>query len=289
MNKLICLQAGHQNITSNCNLSLRSGTGAPGEAEFTVRVRDALSKVLISKGFQVQLVDANFNCDSNVGKDFDLFLAIHYDANVYGTGGGFVDFPEPSTDVSTIESQRITQAIVDEYFKNTGIVNVPSRKNANTKYYYMWQYLSEKTPCVILECGVGKDAHDNVILNDTGMVSNGIARGICKAFNVAFDPVTPPTPPVNDCPTQLKAVTDDRNRLNTVISGKDKEIEVLKGKVATFDVSYRALQNDLIKANQDLASYKVTITAKQQLCKDSAKSIDDIIVLMGKLSAALKK
>ena len=192
MAKFVALQAGHQNTKNNCNVNLRNSTGAPGEVDFTVRIRDRLGQILIDKGFQVQLVDACFNCSPENQKDFNLFLAIHYDANIYGTGGGFVDKPDPSVDAATAESERIRKAIEDEYFKNTGIVNMPQRSNANTKYYYMWAALTAKTPCVIIECGVGQDAHDKVILADTDRVCNAIARGICKAFNVSFD--APPTP-----------------------------------------------------------------------------------------------
>lgn len=205
MKRFICLQAGHQNTQNNCDTALRGSTGAPGEMAFNVGIRDRLSQILLTKknadgtdAFALKLVDACFNCDPTANKDdFALFLAIHYDANVYGTGGGFVDFPEPSTDAATQESQRIRQAIVDEYFPNTGIVNVPGRSNANTKYYYMWKFLSGPTPCVIIECGVGQDAHDSVILADTDRVANAIARGICKAFGVPFEVVTPapPAPP----------------------------------------------------------------------------------------------
>lgn len=206
----ICLQPGHINIQYNSDTVLKKSTGAPGEQEFTLRIVNRLSEVLRSKGFEVLQTDANANDNLAVTKvDWDLFLAVHYDANVYGTGGGFTDFPEPSTDDATIESQRIVHLIEEQYFPNAGITNVPSRRNANTKYYYMWKYLTGKTPCAILECGVGLDAHDSVILADTDRVCNAIARGICKAFNVVFDvpPVTPPPPVVvpND---KLKQIHD---------------------------------------------------------------------------------
>lgn len=203
----IALQSGHENAAQNCDLNLRKGTGAPGEAEFTIRIRNRLSEILISKGFQLFLFDATANCNPAIGKeDFNLFLAIHYDANIYGEGGGFVDFPEPSTDLATNESQRITKVLEDEYFPHSGIVNKPNRRNANTKYYYMWKYLSAKTPCVIIECGVGQDPHDKVILADTDRVCNAIARGICKAFNVPFD--APPPPPTETDNQKLQQVKD---------------------------------------------------------------------------------
>lgn len=193
MNRLICLQAGHQNIKDNCDKDLAKGTGAPGESEFTVRVRDRLSQILLSQknpdgssAFVLKLVDANYNCDSSSAKeDFDLFLAIHYDAFVNNSIGGFVDFPEPSTDGATDYSQKIAKAIREEYFKHSGIQEV-NRSNKNTRFYYMWEKLSLKTPCVIIECGVGQNPHDKVILADTERVANAIARGICKSFDVNF-------------------------------------------------------------------------------------------------------
>lgn len=220
----ICLQAGHWNAKNNCDPVLAKGTGAPGEAEFTVRIMTRLSQILIEKGFQLYLKDACFNCDPKVGsEDYNLFLAIHYDANVYGTGGGFLDYPEPSTDMATVESQRICNTMINEYFPNTGIVNMPQRRNANTKYFYMWKYLSAKTPCVIIECGVGLDAHDSVILADTDRVANGIARGICKAFNVEWDKppvVVPPTPiPVPPTPIDCSLYQNKLKEVNTIANG----------------------------------------------------------------------
>jgi hypothetical protein len=219
MAKFICLQAGHQNAKNNCDPILAKGTGAPGEAEFTVRIRDRVKDILLSKknldgtqAFMVQLVDATFNCDPKADdNDYALFLAIHYDADIYGKGGGFLDFPEPSTDGVTQESQRIVREMEAEYFRHSGITNVPGRRNANTKFYYMWKFLSFKTPCVIIECGVGKDEHDSVILADTDRVANAIVRGICRALNVPFDASTPsasvspsqsPSPSLSTSPSQ---------------------------------------------------------------------------------------
>jgi N-acetylmuramoyl-L-alanine amidase len=186
--KFICLQSGHEGVTSGA-------TGAPGEQELNVRIRNRLCQVLISKGFIVQLVNANPG-NNEIKKDFDLFLALHGDANIYGTGGGLVDYPDPKVDQVTAESKRIKEAIESMYFDNSGIVNHPERSNANTKYYYMWSRLTAKTPCVIMEMGVVQDAHDKVILADTDRVANAIARGICKAFGVPYDQVIPTEPMV---------------------------------------------------------------------------------------------
>lgn len=195
--KLI-IQAGHINIQFNSDTALRSGTGAPGEQKFTLRIANRLSEILRSKGFFVKQTDANANDDVAITKvDWDLFLAIHFEANVHGTGGGFLTAPDPSVDASNAESKRIAQALKDEYFKNTGIAEHEEWITPAMTLYYMWATLSAKTPCVIIECGVGQDPHDSIILADTERVCNAIARGVCKAFGINFDQSTP-TPPITD-------------------------------------------------------------------------------------------
>jgi len=222
MAKFICLQAGHEGVTTGA-------TGAPGEQELNVRVRNRLSQILISKGFTLQLVNANPPA-SQIAKDFDLFLALHGDANIYGTGGGVVsyiaDYMDSSPE-SNAESKRIKEAIESEYFKNSGIVNHPERNNKNMTEYYMWAQLSAITPCVIMEMGVVQDAHDKVILADTDRVANAIARGICKAFNVPFDGVTPP--PVTT---------------GTTITIQKTEYEALKGKIESLTQSLALKDNE---------------------------------------------
>jgi len=208
MAKFIGLQAGHENAKNNCVPALRPETGAPGEVEFTVRIRNRLSQILLSKknadgskAFAVQLDDATANCQSNTtGKNFDLYLVLHYESDTHGKDGGMITAPDPSVDVVNAESRRISKAIESEYFKNTGIINRPEWITNNMTFYYMWASLTASTPCVLLECGVGLNAHDKVILADTDRVANAIARGICKAFNVPFDAPTPPvpTPPAVD-------------------------------------------------------------------------------------------
>lgn len=200
MSKFICLQAGHQGVTTG-------STGAPGEQEFNIKTRDKLAEILISKGFMVQLVAAH-PTDAEINKDFDLFLAIHADADIYGTGGGFIDYPDPSTDYAHLESKRIKEAIEAEYFLHSEIVNHPERSNANTKFYYMWSRLSAKTPCNLIECGVMQDAHDKVLLNDTNRIASALARGICRAFNVAYDiPSTTTLPPQTTTSTSISTTT----------------------------------------------------------------------------------
>lgn len=227
--RFICLQAGHQNARNNCDPVLAKSTGAPGEAEFNIRIRDAVSKLLLTKknadgtdAFMVQLVDATYNCDpKSDDNDFALFLSIHYDAYINGSIGGFADYPEPSTDAATKESQRIAKVVNDIYFRESGI-QYSNKSNANTRYYYMWKHLSAKTPCVLLECGTGQNPHDKVILADTNIVATAIVRALCAAFNVPFDTTTP-TPPAQDFEKLYKEEQQKNNELrnqNSILQSK---------------------------------------------------------------------
>jgi N-acetylmuramoyl-L-alanine amidase len=117
INMKVLIQAGHENTTTG-------QTGAPEERANNIRIRNRLGQILISKGFQVFLCDANFKSQDN----FNLALALHCDANYAGNeGGGFVDYPDADLDGNNAESKRIKEAIESEYFKNSGIRNVPSQ------------------------------------------------------------------------------------------------------------------------------------------------------------------
>lgn len=182
----ICIQAGHVNTTTG-------STGAPNEMSFNIDIANTVCGELRKRGFEVKQTDANADKDIHVtGNDWDLFLAIHYDADIYGTGGGFVDYPEPSTDGATVESQRIAYLLRQEYFGTTKIVSHPERSNVNTRYYYMWKFMSSKTPCVLIECGVGMHVPDdwNTLHFNRPLVVEGIVKGICLAFNQPFTTTT---------------------------------------------------------------------------------------------------
>ena len=223
MAKLICLQAGHEGRTTGA-------TGSPNEQSFNIDISDKVANELRLRGFEIKRVNADPKPEEIAG-DWDLFLAIHYDADIYGTGGGFVDYPEPSTDGATVESQRIAYLLRQEYFGTTKIVSRPERSNVNTRYYYMWSKLSAKTPCVLIECGVGMHVPDDhqILHFNRPLVVEGLVKGICLAFNVPYalpeppqPPVVPseppiePEPPVNPCQTQNDLIA----KIKGIIWGK---------------------------------------------------------------------
>lgn len=187
MGKKICIQAGHQGITIGA-------TGAPNEREWNTETVKQLSEILIKKGFEVYTCGALADTDPKVtNTDWDLFLAVHYDADMYNDRGGFIDTPDASVDASTTESNRIAKILKVNYFtKELGIPEKPARSNANTKFYYMWSSLTAKTPCVLIECGVGNRSPEdkNTLFNRRIEVINALVKGICESFGIPSDPVT---------------------------------------------------------------------------------------------------
>lgn len=224
----ICLQSGHWG---------KAGAGAPEEQANNKRITDRLSAMLRERGFEVTQTDYYAYNDPKVTKvDFSLFLALHCDMNyVNDNGSGFADFPQPATDGATTESQRIVGILNDVYFKESGIT-YKNHSNENTRYYYMWKYLTAKTPCALIEMGQSIDPHDKVLLANTDLIASSIARALCKAFNVAYD-ITP-KPPVVVEPPKPVVITDPATIVDLGIYGK---ITLAKVK-STLDEVYTALE-----------------------------------------------
>lgn len=229
MSKII-IQAGHEGRTSGT-------TGAPNEKSFNVDISDRVATELRLRGFEVKRVNADPKPEEIDG-DWDLFLAIHYDADVYGKGGFFVDFPEPSTDGATEKSQKIAYLLRQEYGGTTGIVNHPERSNVNTRYYYMWKKISSKTPCVIIECGVGMHVPDDWQILHHGRVKvvEGITKGICLAFNVNYNIAPPPVEsPVDDCKTKLDQCNTKVGELTVLSNNQQEQISSLNLQIVLRD------------------------------------------------------
>lgn len=174
--KKILIQAGHQGRTTGA-------TGAPGEQKWTGEIVPQIAKKLRDKGFEVKEINADPS-SGDIAGDWDLFLSVHYDSDSYNDRGGFIDTPDPSVDFATKESNRIAEEMRKVYFDRTGIPNHPERSNKNTKYYYMWSRMSAKTPCVIIEAGVGwRTPEDHKTLHfEQDRVAGAIADGIINAL-----------------------------------------------------------------------------------------------------------
>ena len=229
--KKICLQAGHMNAQFGEDW-MKPMTGAPEEQPKNKAITFRTAEMLRERGFEVKVTDANGYQDPTVTEvDWDMFLAIHCDADS-ASNGGFTDFCDPAFDNVTAESQRIADEIAEKFFPESGIAYRPERRGQiNVRRYYFWDDLSFATPCVLIEMGESIDAHDLVILNDTERCAMALSRGICHAFGVPYDiipeppqPPEPPTPPVVtpdlclEVSSQMSKVLDKLKRIGAILA-----------------------------------------------------------------------
>ena len=195
----VLIQAGHQNIQSNCDVSLRPGTGAPGEVEWTPGITAGIVNGLRTAGVDARAVDANFNCDPAHTADYAAVVAVHYQANLPTASGFFVGAGDPSEDGAAAQSAGLAAAIRASYATETGLAFAPSWNNLNITHYYLFEALSKATPFALIECGVGAPgAPDHDFLSGTDgqlKVIDGITVGILAYLGIHPVPSPPPPPP----------------------------------------------------------------------------------------------
>lgn len=259
--KKICLQAGHWKRTTGA-------TGAPGEREWNVKIVGMITDILIERGAEVYMADAFADTDDKVtGTDWDLFLSVHYDADIYNDRGGFVDVPK--VDYASQESRRIADIIRMEYFPKTKIPEKPTRSNANTQNYYMWSALSKDTPCVIIECGVGwRKPEDYNTLRNYDLIANTLADAICRALSIPLEPdysncydLDTDIPTAIETKHGLKDVKnyDKYSTFNDILAEyvvKSKELEKLKKELSDLQESSEKMIKEL---NEKIKIREITI------------------------------
>jgi hypothetical protein len=169
----VLLQSGH---SAQFPPYRTGGGGAPGEAAWATDLAVLLLVLLRAAGVEVVCVGAWLVNGVVVAppalvtdEDYDLFLSLHYDANLgptYNTGG-FADRyrPErfPKTDPrskypnpNAANEDRFIAIWERRYPEATGIPLRNERRNPNSYDYYGYHATTEQTPGIILEHGVGQ-------------------------------------------------------------------------------------------------------------------------------------
>lgn len=160
----ILLQAGH---SAEYNPFLAGGGGAPAEADWTARFTRELGRLLTERGIKTTTLGswmvggAVTTPPATATIPYDLAIFCHYDANIYGIGGGFIDRYRPENykgrpPTGQRDTEEHFMALFDAvYFPATHILNKPARRNANTWDYYAHRAMNTLTPRVIIEFGVG--------------------------------------------------------------------------------------------------------------------------------------
>lgn len=102
----------------------------------------------------VTIVDGDLLDHPEFHADYDAFVALHYDANIYGSGGTF--WGRATASVTGALDDALGAAL---WTKLRAIPQAPAahfeRLNVNVTDYYGFRLTSAKTPGVLIELGVG--------------------------------------------------------------------------------------------------------------------------------------
>lgn len=222
---MIIVQAGHENIASNCDPALRKETGAPGEEQINVVIAEQVVQKLQSLGVQVQQVDANFNCDPAVTQPYDAVIALHCQSDPPAESGWDVGVGDPARDGAAAESARLALNIAAWYEAATGLPRRDwCRNNPNVQDYYLFNSLASSTPFCLIEMINVKIDYDYYVLNTYRMV-DGLVNGILGFLGrqtIAI-PTSPPEPTQTTQQTQSVTPTID-----TVIALLEEVLAKLK-------------------------------------------------------------
>lgn len=159
----ILLQAGH---SADYVPYLPGGGGAPGEANWTSRFVEQVERLLAKRGISVVVLGGWLSngitqqAPAAATRPYNLAIFCHYDADIYGVGGGFIDRYRPENwgrpPTGQLPTEEAFMTLFDEvYFPSTGILNKPNRRNPNTSDYYAYRSMHKNTPRVLIEFGVG--------------------------------------------------------------------------------------------------------------------------------------
>jgi len=255
-------------------------TGAYGERDWTTKIVPLVSSILKSKGIEVYETDAFGNKDPKVtGTDWDYFLAIHYDADIYNDRGGFSDYPDKSVDASYERSKQLALVLGERFFKTTGIPERPQRSNANTKFYYMWSALSANTPCVLIECGVGnRKPEDYNILRKYDLIADALADGILEGLGL---------PTGNEVEALQKKIDELLNEVIEIRASRDRwklraselEAEIIKDARSSTE-HIKNLQSTVAEQANQIVSMNETV---QQSALENKRILDDSTALRKEL------
>lgn len=155
----VLIQAGH---SAQYPPNRAGGGGAPGEADWTTRLAELIALHLEAAGVETVIVGAWLvngvvgAPPSQVGRDYSLFVSLHYDAAVYGAGRNTGAFADRATgDPLGALADAAIRLWEARWTEETPIPLANARRNPNTSDYHAFRATSARTPGIIIEHGCG--------------------------------------------------------------------------------------------------------------------------------------
>lgn len=187
----VLLQAGHSAAFQPFQ---HGGGGAPGEADWTADLARRIAAKLRGHGVEVAIVGAwaldNSNPPPVVREDHDLFVSLHYDADIYPVRTGC--FAGRATqDPQKARSDRALVAWKTIYPAATGIALHEERMNPNVTDYYAFRVTSDNTPGILIEHGVGQGNDHATLFDRIDTIAGADAQAILTYLGIGASDVTP--------------------------------------------------------------------------------------------------
>ena len=148
----------------------------------------------------------------------------------------------------------------------------------------MWRALSAATPCVIIECGVGNDAHDKVLLADTQRIASALARGICAGFKIPYDesPTPPQVAPIGESKPsysqeEIDRITQERDNALAQQAELQKRLSEVSGTLTAIQAvgiqSVEDIQKERDETHAKIEGYTTQLTQVLARNKELAESL----------------
>ncbi len=207
--KKVCIAVGHWNIEGITSQGLRKwrrvdalkkSTGASGERNYHWdKVMPLLRDKLIKAGIQVHITDAIYSNDI-YKQDYDLLIALHYD------GGGTENrcmISSPLRGVNPPYLYKEAHDKADEFCRiwkeiypaMTGAINRDNRITAGMTEHYLWDYVKEGTPAVLIEHFNHTSAKGQELKNNPGLVAEADFQAIVKFLGIQVESPKPQQEP----------------------------------------------------------------------------------------------
>lgn len=229
----VILQAGH----------FPQAGGAPGEAVWTYELARRIADRLERKGIATGIIGDFYSrqAPAAVWQDWDLFLALHYDAAIYAArgeanSGCFAD-RSGNPRHQTVDADRFIALWEHLYPTETGIPLAKWRSNPNTTAYYAYVPLAHRVPCVLIEHGVGAPVGtggyppgDDAVVLHGGIdhVADVDAAAVLRYFGLGLDEEDEDMTRIKELQATVDELASTNSALSDQVTALREEIRSLR-------------------------------------------------------------
>ncbi len=191
MKKVIYLNAGHSEVDPGANVP---NNRYEYESQLNMAIRDFVVPELLDQGFKVISISDHLNLSESIlGVNLmtswindGLALDIHCNKSPRGYEGSKNGAEAYHYDNHQF-SKDIAQKLVDEYCRETDLNNRGALSDSKTFFKSLGWIRRTNIWATLIECGYLDNEKDlNFLINNLDKVARGIAKGVCKIYNIKY-------------------------------------------------------------------------------------------------------